>query len=171
VNVNSLNFTGITLQSFFRNPQATLTLRGGYTTSDNDTIVVVHLLTEDWILLQQEDRVCSNINNCWVTMATETIEDMNGNLLSPVLDGEALYVLDFVDDMIPPYLVSYSLDMDSGVLTLTFSEPVRTSTLNPMGIFIQPAPTATEYVQLMDATTSCPNGLEVVIVLSDADTT
>ena len=169
VNVDSFNFTGITLQSFFRNPQATLTLRGGYTASDNGTVVTVQLLTEDWILLRQEDRVCSNINNCWVTMAMETIEDMNGNQLTPVLDREAIDALRFFDDMTPPNLTAYSLDMDNGVLVLTFNEPVRTSTLNPSGIFIQPSPNATEYVQLTEATTHSPIGLEVVVLLSDAD--
>ena len=171
VNIDTFNFSAITLQSFFRNPQASLTLSGGYSPSQSGTIVMVFLMTGDLILLQEDDRVCSNINNCWITITMDSIFDLNSNGLNAVQDGAGLDVREFIDDVIPPSLSSFTLDMDDGVLTLVFSEPVRSSSLDPSGIFILPEPNATEYIQLTDATTPSLNGREVIVILSEDDVT
>ena len=87
VNVNTFNFSGLTLQSFLRMPQATLTLAGGYSPSENGTLVSVHLLPSDLILLQTDDRLCSNINNCWLSITADSVLDMNSNGNVPIPGG------------------------------------------------------------------------------------
>lgn len=169
VNVNSFNFTGITLQDFFRMPRNTLKLTGGDSLSENGTIVTIQLNPEDHHLLLQDDNVCSDINNCWITLQGNSLDDMNGNGNMFLLDGNALDAVNFRDDVINPYLEEFSLDMDNAILTLTFSEPVRGSTLDVSQIFIQPSENSTDFVALVDSTTNSANVHIVVIDLSLSD--
>ena len=169
VNVNSFNFTGITLQNFFRMPHHELTLTGGDSTSENGTTVTVQLNSEDHHLLLQDDNICSDINNCWITLAADSIEDMNGNGNAALPDGDALDATYFRDDVTNPYLEEFSLDMNSAVLKLTFSEPVRGSTLDVSQIFIEPSDNSTEFVALEDSETESVNSHIVVINLSPSD--
>ena len=170
VNVDSFNFSGFVLQSFFRDPQAVFMLSGGMTNSDNGTIVTVRLLPEDLLRLKADERVCSNSNNCWLTVLGDTLTDMNGNGISPITDRSALDAGQVQEDNIRPKLLSYSLDVEEGVLAFIFDEPVRPSTLDPRGIFIQPSPNATEFVQLTTGSfTNSVNGIQVTIVLSQSD--
>lgn len=169
VNVNSFDFTAITLQDFFRMPRHKLTLTGGESLSENGTTVTVQLNSVDHHLLLQDDSICSDINNCWIILDAYSIDDMNGNGNAPVLDGDALDAAYFRDDVTKPYLEVFSLDMDSAILRLTFSEPVRGSTLDVSQIFIQPSSNSTEFVALVDSTTESVNSHTVVIDLSLSD--
>ena len=169
VNVDSFNYTGITLQNFFRMPRHELTLTGGQSFSENGTIVVIQLAPIDYHRLLQDDNVCSDINNCWFRLDADSIYDMNGNGNVPVPDDTAVDALVFKDDETNPYLEEYSLDMDSALLTLTFSEPVRGSTLDVSQISIQPSKVSTEFVALVDSTTDSINSHIVYINLSLAD--
>ena len=169
VNVYSFNFTGITLQNFFRMPRHELTLTGGESFSDNGTTVTIQLDPIDYHQLLQDDNICSDINNCWITLDANSIEDMNGNGNAPVSRNNALDAVSFRDDETRPYLEDYSLDMNSAILELTFSEPVRGSTLDVSQISIQPSDNSTEYVALIDSTTESINSHIVVINLSLSD--
>ena len=170
VNVDTFNFSGLTLQSFLRMPQATLTLAGGNSPSENGTLVTVYLLPSDLILLQTEDRLCSNINNCWLSVAGSSVLDMNNNGNVPIPIGQALDVRIFIDDIIPPNLESFSLDMDAGILTLTFDEPVRPVTFNPTRVHIQGGNYSDTFVTLTrDSVTSSQNGVVVVVSLGVSD--
>ena len=154
VNVRSFNYTGITLQDFFRSPRYSLRLTGGSSYSENGTVVTIILDPLDHHLLLQDDNICSDINNCWISFEPNSVDDMNGNGNLPVPEDDALDALIFTDDDTEPYLEDYSLDMDSGILTLTFSEPVRGSTLDVSQIFLQPTENSTIFVALKDSTTT-----------------
>ena len=68
-------------------------------------------------------------------------------------------------------LNNFTLDIDAGELTLTFSEPVSAETFEVEGVSIQASnstPTAS-YQLTSDSSTSSENGVEVVISLSDYD--
>ena len=170
VNVDSFDFSGIVLQSFFREPQASLSLTGGVIDSENGTIVTIQLLPEDFLRIKEDERVCSNSNNCWMRLLTGALADMNENIIQEILDGDALDAGRVQEDDIRPNLLSYELNIEDGILTLNFDEPVRPSTLDPRGISIQPAADASEFVQLStESSTDSVNGAEVVIVLDQSD--
>ena len=169
VNIRSFNYTGITLQNFFRMPRHSQRLTGGTSYSENGTIVTVYLDPLDHHFLLQDDNICSDINNCWISMEENLVEDMNGNGNLPVPEDDALDAIVFTDDDTHPYLEDFSLDMDSGVLILTFSEPVRGSTLDVSQISIQPTQNSTLFVALQDSTTMSVYSHIVVIDLTISD--
>ena len=169
VNVDSFNYTGITFQNFFRVPHHELTLTGGESFSENGTIVIIQLSFTDYHHLLQDDNVCSDINNCWIRIDANSIDDMNENGNVLIADDNALDALVFQDDETNPFVEEFSLDMDSALLTLTFNEPVRGSTLDVSQIFIQPSENSTEFVALLDSTTNSINSHIVYINLSLSD--
>ena len=168
VNVDSFNFSGIVLQSFFRAPQATVSLTGGSTTtaSENGTFVTVDLSPSDLLRLKEDERVCSNSNNCWLRVGGGTVADTNGNAILPVPDGGALDAETVLEDTVRPTLLGFRLDVQDGVLTLRFDEPVRPSTLDPRGIYIQRAENASDPVQLTTASSTDSDNGETVVVIA-----
>jgi len=55
-----------------------------------------------------------------------TVEDMFGNMNDPILqEFPGKVASSFIDDDVCPSLRQIDIDMDRGVLTLTFSEPVE----------------------------------------------
>ena len=170
VNVNSIDFTGFILQNFFRNAESVFPLIGGFSQSDNGTVVIVELSPDDIFALKEDDRVCSRINNCWIQLVMNSIRDMNGNGILAFSDTDILFVQSFIDDTIRPFLIAYNLDMNEGVLSLTFSEPVLPTSLNPVGLTIRPSENSTLFVRLtQSSTTSSGNGPVIDINLSFTD--
>ena len=82
---------------------------------------------------------------------------MNGNNIVNISISNAQQATSHYPDSDLPVLVSYTLDLNTGILALTYSETVNVSTLNPNLFFIQSSPAAasvSEYYQLNDSTTS-----------------
>ena len=73
----------------------------------------------------------------FVTLAAGGVQDMGGNGVTAVVNGSAVTVSVLLRDTTRPVMISFELDMDTGVLTLRFSERVRASTLNASVITVQ----------------------------------
>lgn len=170
INVETFDFSTITLLSYFKGTPDSFQLTGGTINSENGTNVTISLLSEDIIGLKTNDRVCSKINNCWLTVTSDTVLDMNQNNVVQIDQLDALYACNFIDDDVPPYLVDYTLDMDTGFLNLTFDEPVRPSTLDPTQIYLLPSPNSSTFVTLTRyTTTESPIGVVISLNLSTTD--
>ena len=55
----------------------------------------------------------------------------------PIVAASAMKVTSFTPDVVPPNLLSYDLNKNSGTLTLRFDEPVNLKTFNTSGIVVQ----------------------------------
>ena len=76
----------------------------------------------------------------------------------------------YSEDQVEPVLVSYHLDIDAGMLYLTFSETVRTGTFHSESISLQNSNSSDSVsYTILNGTTSDPNQPEVAVVLSDYD--
>ena len=170
VAVSSIMYPSITLQSFFRNAQARLSLQEGNVTSINDTFLMITLNPDDVNIIKQDDRLCSDINNCWLSALNTTIVDRANNYLQPVLSSLALDALEFIDDSESPELLQFSLDLNTGILQLKFNEPVNPDSLMPTSIHLQGGQGIRQYVSLSDTTTTnSSNDLEITLLLSESD--
>ena len=170
INVETFDFSTIRLLSYFKGTPDIFQLTGGTINSENGTNVTISLLSEDIIGLKTNDRVCSKINNCWLTVTSDTVLDMNQNSVVQIDQLDALYASNFIDDDVPPILVDYTLDMDTGFLNLTFDEPVRPSTLDPTQIYLLPSPNSSAYITLTRyTTTESPIGVTISLNLFTTD--
>ena len=142
VNTSSLDYSGITLQSFSGNPNDLVMLTSG-STSGNARNITLALSTEDTISLKRMTFLCGTIGTCYLRVASIAIADLSNNQVVAIPDGQALLVEDFSGDDIAPVLQEFDLDINAGVLTLFFNEIVDTQTFNPSSIVIQSNDSAT----------------------------
>lgn len=57
--------------------------------------------------------------------------------ISGIANGRAMRARSYIPDKLPPFLQHFSLDMDSGDMNITFSEPVDLTTFDASALSIQ----------------------------------
>ena len=170
INASSFIPAAFSLRTLFSEESlSNFTLTGGAALSQGN-MLVISLLEEDTLAIIKDPELCTWRGNCYISIAEGAVKDPADLPLLPVVGMVTAIVRDFIDDTTPPSLVSFILDVNAGLLSLTFSEPVNPTNLNPTGITLQDAPTASEsYTLNATASTRSLRGLEVDITLSAVD--
>ena len=144
-----------------------------------DNVTVTFLLSRGELnRLKLNNRVCTSAATCWLTIATpgNFITDMAGNNVVELPNGlrsPSRYLGSYVDDITGPVLESFTLNMTSRELVLTFDEPVDYSTFGITGVTLQSGAGVTEATDQYQLTSGTlltnENDEEMRVVLSDAD--
>ena len=171
INSRSVDPTQITLQSFYRNAQFSHTLTGGVVVSNDSTIVEILLTDQDLFEIQRQRGLCSDINNCWISLTNTTALDMSDNTNVPVPNNDAKDALQFTDDTTNPVLMAFDLNLDNDTLTLSFSEIVASSSLDPTAVTILNARSENATaVQLTGGSTNSADGRVIIVNMQPVDT-
>ncbi|KAL5489587.1 hypothetical protein EMCRGX_G018697 [Ephydatia muelleri] len=129
----------------------TLLNSSGVSVSPDSTQVTVQIDTTQFTTLQAMSML-SNINNTFLTMTSLFIKDYSYPAAFPAVNVTTpLQVADILDNLYPPYLMQFILDMNTGNLTLFFSKSINASSFNAQGIVLQSAGVrvaSTSFVQL-----------------------
>ena len=137
VNVSSLSVSHISLQnSEFAAARDTVTLTydnssnlSSFSDSPNQPYLTIQLGSVDLNLIKLLTQLATHRNNTYLRISQFSITDMNANRVNEIQNGFAILATNFTQDKTNPELTTFSLDMDTGVLHLTFSETVNTSSL------------------------------------------
>ncbi|XP_065888524.1 uncharacterized protein [Dysidea avara] len=165
----SFDVTQITLHNSF-SMDASRTLTGGIIGIDDSPIIVVTMTTADLNYIKQDDSFATDMNNTYLTLTNFTAEDTALPEPNPVnAVTEAVPVFAFDDDQISPELVSFSFDAHLGVITLSFSETVRVSTLNSTFITLQNGRENYMEYQLTGGYSNSSDGNVIMVQLNDFD--
>ena len=150
---------------------ASYTLTGGSTLSPDGSVLVIYLLNEDLNQIKLHQNLCTNATNCIPVFTSQFVSDLAGNAVMALSPQLSQPFITFVPDVTPPVLVSFYLDLNSGVLILLFSEPINANTLDPTQVTLQNGVNTSVSLTLSNATTtSSSNGLVIVLQLqSDTD--
>lgn len=121
----------------------------------------------------------------WVTLVTradltslaigDMVEEPNTNYIMGIEDAAALAASNFTADASAPVCVSFDLDLDDGVLTLLFSEPIQAATLDVTRLTLfssRGEGVDAEYSEVgltSSSTTSSADGVTLDVDLSLAD--
>ena len=143
VDVRTLNTSRITLQNDAINATAMYTLTGG-TPVPNDTAVQlsIYLTEDDLNLINRIENLATDTDSSYLTITDGFVTDFNNNEIENITEG--LPSSAFRMDMLPPTLTGYDLDVNMGILQLTFSETVNSTSLNVSAITIQNSPFITD---------------------------
>ena len=171
INAATVDVTKLTLQSFYRNPQMSHTLTGGTVIPQDSTNVTIVLTDEDWFEIQRQRGLCSDLNNCWISLSEGFARDMSENVAIMVPPTNARDAATFVDDVGRPSLLAFELNLNNNTATLTFSETVSASTLDASAItFLNSRSDDAIMIQLTGGSTSSSDGLVIVVDLLPVDT-
>ncbi len=104
-----------------------------------DTIIRIYLSFEDSNDLKQMLNLATRPRNTWIVFSELLITDTNFNPVVPVPNDAPIFnrVINFIPDMTPPQLTSFSLNITSSTLFLTFSKTVSVGTINLPSLVIQ----------------------------------
>ena len=127
VNSTTLNTSGITLYSSQTPPYNSYTLSGPYVTvSSPMNIIQFEIINSDLNEIKfRRDLAASNVTT-FLSLTPFTIRDMDGNFVNQSIIFGANR---FEEDMTPPELLAFSIDMDLGQLMLSFDETVMEASL------------------------------------------
>ena len=101
------------------------------------TSVYVELSDEDLDNIKALSDLASSANNTFLTIDEGAIDDNDNNPVVQLSPEEAIAVANLTSDGNSPELRGFDLDLNSGNLTLSFSETVLASTLQASGLTLQ----------------------------------
>ena len=136
VKTASLNTTGITLVNEV-NGTSTYTLTGGTTNTPNGFTVILELSTADLNGIKAIADLWISRETTYITFTKYVITDMADNYVEAIGLESAVQASSYINDTTFPVLAGFDLDMDSGILTLSFIETVNVTTVLYDRIYLQ----------------------------------
>ena len=176
IDISSLDAQRITLQTsdIQGSPDeglSQLNVTGGTLVSTADgTQLVFDLNVETLNLVKEDPLICSVAINCFLSAQVGMVLDMAGNPIATVYPGRRVQTIGA--DNRAPALLSFALDLTQDLMTLTFSEPIRVSSLAFAQLTLQPTANASDALgsyRLTGGHTTSPDGIEVVVGLLGVD--
>ncbi|KAL5489590.1 hypothetical protein EMCRGX_G018700 [Ephydatia muelleri] len=175
----SLNVTAITLLSgangtvsnFSYSLTSGLAPFGSVTASPNATVINVLLGSMDLNELKRVVGLADSPNDTFVSITPQLISDMVQNQVTPIPQSSALGITTVLPDLTPPSMVSSSLDLNTGTLTITFSETAMSGSLNVSAISLlsnNTQPLASYRLTNTSAVVS-GNAVTLTVILSPVD--
>ena len=138
VKASSLQTSAITFQAGANDTTAMHTLTGGSSSSSDGIEVEIDLSDADISSLKSLDLGTSS-DRTFLSATSNLITDMAfaANTFQPILSDSARGVTTYTADTTLPTLDSFTLDKDSDLLVLTFSEPVNVTSVEPTSFTLQ----------------------------------
>lgn len=135
VNESTFDVTQIT---FLTSPVATEedqrhTLTGGNFTTDDLLVYTITITEDDLNEIKRKSLLLRSSDSTYIRITSDLVQDMNGNRNIPISAMRGI----FVDDGNRPVLESFDMDMNTGTLTLHFSETVNATSAHVGGITLQ----------------------------------
>ena len=177
VDATSLIPSRITIQAAQNSTSATekVTLTGGTATdfTADRQHLEINLVQSDITRLKLLVGLATSTANSFLSVEAGAVKDIAGNDVEPVLASAGRPAQLFVEDRTNPSLTNWTLDMNTGKVTLIFDDVMKAPSLNAIHITLQGdgrgAITANTF-RLRGSSTSSPDGYTITVDLSSSDT-
>lgn len=143
VNLTVVYFPGLTFQTkkytsvtsySLTSISSSVSHAGSYPLDDQ---VIVILGAADLNSVRSRFPLCTTHENSWISFSALFIQDFVGNFILPLTADSPLLVSAYFADITRPTVLRYVQDMQNGKMYLTFSESVKTTTVNLSQIVLQ----------------------------------
>lgn len=137
---------------------------------DADSTLAIQLSENDANIIKANTNLGTDISNSYLSITGNTILDMNSNNVLPIGNSRALQAVRVVPDDTRAVLRSFTLNMNTGSLSLTFDETVNAATFNVSALtFANRAFRSPVRYSLVDSTHSRVNSATIEVTLSSQD--
>ena len=181
VNASSFLPQSITIQNSISSPTRSYTLSSSssFTHVVDDTIRVT-LTTVDLQAIKDLSNIghagalgsglARGLSTTFISLSAGSVYDMAGNPAVAISSSRSLQAVAYTADITPPIISAFSLDMNLGILSLTFSKTVQTTSFNITAVALQNNPvTPTIGYTLAATTTFTLNGVVLTITIGSND--
>ena len=160
----TIDFSQVYLGGTAQNPSPQYNLSGSslLATEALSTRFVFSIHPDVLQTIKFDTSVCTGMENCFLFLTSISFSDISQNPVVPITTG--LAPTEFTADLGSPQLLTYFLDLNSGSMRLTFSEPTNTAGFNPNGITLSPTQPGTS-VMPSDAFIASATNLNTVLTL------
>ena len=163
VDTSSLDTTKLTfLPNTNTSSPAAYQLTAGTSVSTNGYEVVIMLSTLDFNSIKSNTAIASNVNNTYISITPELIRDVSESRHGVISVEQQ--VANFIPDNSLPSLVAFTLDVNTGVLTMSFTEAVEQSSFNVSEIKLQSDTILTDSLDLTGGNISTSQANRIFII-------
>ena len=141
--VGQLELSKLQISSSSSGGAVTRQLVGGTvhpTPLDASSVVVFTLSNDDATYLEERSGIATSVGDTFLTASPNFANDTNGVGNAAVPLSSAIQAEQVIPDTSAPHFVSFSLDIDTGELSLTFDDVINASTLSVNSITLQNGP-------------------------------
>ena len=138
VDVSSIDLNQLVFYEFANETGLSFTFSTSTLPETNDKIVSILLSNVDLNRLENFYPIGQVVSGTFLSLNSTSLSDTSGNPVDPILEQVTRPLV----DLSPPALLNFTLNMQSGVLTFTFSQPVNVSTFNITRFSLQDHPTS-----------------------------
>ena len=130
--------SAITLQSASNGTGTSYTLTGGALQSHASTATLEVIISfEDLNAVKALLDLATSTANTFLSFTSNITGDYAFNEVEPIASSNAVPVSSLIPDTTPPMFIDFSLDMNTGELTLTYDEIINASSFDPTLITLQ----------------------------------
>ena len=172
ININTVVLSDIAIQNEENATNGTLSLvltQGVTDVSFDALTITIKLNRDDVHQIRIQDSFGTDSSNSFVSLLAGSVQDFFTNGIVEVSPMDAFPITAIVPDMTGPLLLEFDLDLNTGVLNLTFSETINASTFNPAGITLQGAADSDDVSHTLTQGTPTNNHYFVTVQLSSVD--
>jgi hypothetical protein len=183
VDVGSINQGGIVLRNLQNysntngNPESTYTLtQFTYTDSPNNTLIDLIVGQGDLDQIKGKRNLFVSPNTTFLSMDPSFIRNMAGLQVAGFDRNHTMQARNYFEDVMHPYMIFFTLDINLGLLRLTFNEMVDVETMDMTQLTLQShasnSSSVTNFSSLALTNASFtpnPNGPYVIVKLSPLD--
>jgi hypothetical protein len=176
VNGNTLNSTGISFRNTNTSNATEYTLTSGYSLLSEQDFLDVQITAFDLDNIKALLDLGTSENNTYLDLLEASVEDTSGNPVVHVPPEAAPGATNVVPDETSPVLVGFHLDMNSGNMTISFSETVSTDSIQYTAYTLQAQlsltlnmDTADLFYTLTNGSVSTITNTQLVLTLTNSD--
>jgi len=144
--VATVNVSSLALQATSGATADTVSIAGAVLTAQATALTVTIQLAEPLLIeLKFHHKIATSQATAYVACDASFVEDTFGNKIAPVSLSAAVQVSTFIADLVRPQLASFAVQSTGTAtsyvvkLSLTFSEPVNTTSFVPQSVTLQSA--------------------------------
>jgi hypothetical protein len=165
INTASIINGQVQLQSAMHAPPI-YNLTGGNVSQHNSPLIIIELTDLDLNAVKVQTNLFVNQSTSFISVTTGAASDMTGNAVA----ASTIACDQFVADTTSPELISFSLDMNIGQITMTFSEAVKVSSFVPQAVSLAgAAERGSTNLTFTGGSTSMYDGTVVYLNISTSD--
>ena len=105
--------------------------------SQSSDVIQINLDITDLNNIKADLFLATKVDNSYISFPSNIAQDIEGRSVISVPDTEGHMVSVYIMDTTSPNLVSYNLDMNTGLVIMTFDEAILLTSFTPAGITFQ----------------------------------
>jgi len=172
IDTSTVLVTAFTLQNQSNGitPDSFQLTTGSTVVGPSDDMITIRIGVQDLNTIKSVSNLATSIANTYLSFTSTAAQDLVGNPVQEVMATAAFQARNLLPDTVGPILQQFTLDLNTGQLSLTFGETINGSSLNLALFTFQDVMTnPSETVTLTSGTIPSTNDIEITVTLSGAD--